>query len=615
MRSISDEIAGPHQHTVTYLRQQIIPESELPPGAEVLDQGRALARDWTVGSSVFLDYYQVSCEAEYKLRCVQSDRIMQHAHMGFRDKQKSLRAFKEIYTETEARGTRIDRFGLCLDWSMGFPRSMRDSQLRGTGLILDRTEDFCEIANAAPAATHFGDFVLGFPAALENTQAALAAGSTIIGNLGQYFTFRLPNWEDDIATTTSTLQAIGLIAAQPVRVMVHSNLDDGFAAVFEDLSSALGAAMLERYIVEDLCGASITHCFGHHYSSPLLRLGFQRALHRVSPNPGSMIYGNTTSYRGTDAQNYASLSGYLLLDILGQSTCPSGHAINPVPVTENRRIPEINEIVDAQVFAARLVNAGREYLPVFDDSETERIAQVLVEKGTGFYHDALNGLKAQGIDTLDPFEMLLAIRRVGCKELEHRFGQGKWDQAAEKHIAIVKSDTVREIEGLVKTTLKSIDQQDTDILNTAGLKLVVAATDVHEHSKMLLQTLFQNIGILVVDGGISADPGDLARIVEQHSADAIALSTYNGVALTYFCRLKDELDEIGTPIPVLIGGQLNEIPEDTDNSLPVSVADQLEQEGAHVCNGVLDAIPILITISNDKASDKATTDRRRRASI
>lgn len=587
---------------MTFTRQHVISEHELPPGKEVLAQGRVMARDWTVGNSVFLDYYQVRCEAEYKRRCVENGRVMQHAHMGFRDKNKSLRAFEEIFARTEALGARVDRFGLCLDWSMGFPRAMRDNQLRGTGLILDGPEEFCEIANAAPAATHFGDFVLGFPGALENTQAALAAGSTIIGNLGQYFTFRLPQWNDDVAATQATLQAIGLISAQAVDVLVHSNLDDGFAAVFEDLSSALGAAMLERYIVEDLCGARITHCFGHHYSSPVLRLGFQRALRKVSPNPGSMIYGNTTSYRGDDAQNYASLGGYLLLDIIGQLTCASGHAINPVPVTENSRIPEINEIVDAQVFAGRLIDSGKDYLPVYDQSEVDRVADLLVEKGTDFFSAALNGLKAQGIDILDPFEMLLAIRRIGGKELERRFGQGEWQQDSGRRLPIIKSDTVREIDDLVRKNLEIIDPGDKALLADANLKLVVATTDVHEHGKMLLQGLFREIGIQILDGGVSADADQLAALVESESADAIALSTYNGVALTYYCRLRDELAEVGNPVPILIGGQLNEIPEDSDNSLPVNVADQLEQEGACVCAGILDAIPILTTLAYHKAS-------------
>ena len=585
-----------------FTRHNVISEKVLPPGKEVLDQGRAMVHDWTVGSSVFLDYYQVSCEAEYKRRCVENGRVMQHAHMGFRDKRKSVRAFEEIFTQTEALGGRVDRFGLCLDWSMGFPRSIRDSQLRGTGLILNGPEDFIEVANAAPAATHFGDFVLGFPAALENTQAALAAGSTIIGNLGQYFSFRLPEWDDEIATTRATLEAIGLIAAQPVTVLVHSNLDDGFAGVFEDLSSALGAAMLERYIIEDLCGAKITHCFGHHYTSPVLRLGFQRALREISQNPGSMIYGNTTSYRGTEAQNFASLGGYLLSDILGQLTCPSGHAINPVPVTENSRIPEIDEIVDAQVFAARLVDTAEGYPAIFDPSEVERIANILENKGRGFYNDTLRGLDELGFDTSDPFEMLLAIRRIGGKKLERRFGQGAWDNDTGTRIPLVLSDTVREIKALIDATLPLIDPDEITLLKASDLKVLVATTDVHEHGKMLVEALFCKIGIQVLDGGISANASDLVLLVEKNSADAIALSTYNGVALTYFCRLRDELTETGNLVPVMIGGQLNEIPNESEDSLPVDVTDRLEKEGAYVCHGVLDAIPILTGLAREQST-------------
>ncbi|MHB2268228.1 hypothetical protein [Aliihoeflea sp. PC F10.4] len=59
------------------------------------------------------------------------------------------------------------------------------------------------------AAPYFGDFMLGLPGAVENTRAALAAGVTTIGNLGQYFTFRLPDWDDDVATTEATVTALG----------------------------------------------------------------------------------------------------------------------------------------------------------------------------------------------------------------------------------------------------------------------------------------------------------------------------------------------------------------------------------------------------------------------
>ena len=94
------------------------------------------------------------------------------------------------------------------------------------------------------------------PAAFENTIAALLSGSTSIGNLGQYFAFRQPHWDDDIFTTAESLKAIALTAAQPVPVIVHSNLDDGFASIFTDLSCSLGTILLEQYIVDELLAAT-----------------------------------------------------------------------------------------------------------------------------------------------------------------------------------------------------------------------------------------------------------------------------------------------------------------------------------------------------------------------
>ena len=248
------------------------------------------------------------------------------------------------------------------------------------------------LTEVAPVAPHFGDFVLGFPAALENTQAALAAGSTSIGNLGQYFTFRIPGWDNDVEATRSTVLALGLIAKQPVPVIVHSNLDDGFAAQFTDLTSSLGMTILEKSVITDLAGAPMAHCFGHHFSDPLTRFAFQRAMSMIDETPGTMLYGNTTSYRGSLAENYASLASYLLVDVVSQQLFPTGHAINPVPVTENERIPEIDEVVDAQLFAGTLVEHARLYERLIDVTEVDRIASILVEGGKRFAKNVLQGL-------------------------------------------------------------------------------------------------------------------------------------------------------------------------------------------------------------------------------
>lgn len=120
---------------------------------------------------------------------------------------------------------------------------------------------------------------------------------------------------------------------------MHSNLDDGFAGLLADMSSALGMVLIEKYIVEALIGGRLAHCYGHHFTAPLVPLAFHQALVRLTDTPGSMIFGATISYRGQPAGNFASLANYLQADIWALLRHPSGHAVDPVPVTETSTSP------------------------------------------------------------------------------------------------------------------------------------------------------------------------------------------------------------------------------------------------------------------------------------
>ena len=576
-------------------RRDIIREEVLPVGRELLARGHALAADWRVGESAFLKHVGHGCEADYKRASATSGRIMQHAQIGFRDLAKTIRAYGEVYEACQKQGVTVDRSGICLDWSMGYRRDDRTDEMRSTGMLLDDVEGFVAVAAAAPMAPHFGDFVLGFPAALENTQAALAAGSTSIGNLGQYFTFRLPGWDDDLATTEATVTALGLIAAQEVEILVHSNLDDGFAALFTDLSSSIGAVLLEKYIVEDLIGTSMSHCYGHHFSDPFRRLAFQIAISRVTDTPGTMVYGNTVSYTGGDAQNYASLAGYLLCDIAGQKHTATGHAINPVPVRENSRIPDIDEIIDAQLFAGRLIECAGGYEGLFDTARANALAERIVEGGRQFFANVIEGLDAAGIDTRDAVEMLLSLKRLGSKRLEQAFGAGDKDPTAPRgRMPVAASPVHEEVAQMASERLAQISLRDQSAIRDAGLKVLVATTDVHEHGKLVIEQVFAKVGIDIIDGGISADPDALIVAAHTTGADAIAISTYNGIALDYITAVSGELAARGLDIPVLVGGRLNQIPHGSNTSLPVDVTTELTAAGAVVCAHVEDAIPALL---------------------
>lgn len=560
----------------------------LPPGDHLLAEGRALARHWQVGRCLFLDSERVRSEAEYKRREAARGRIMQHAHIGFRKVDRTVAAMAELHDAAGRNGVKIDRFGITLDWAMGYPPDLRKDATRGTGIVLSGPEDFARITQASPAAAHFGDFMLGLPGAVDNTCAALAAGATAIGNLGQYFTFRLPGWDDDVATTKATVTALGLIAAQEAGVLVHSNLDDGFAGLFLDMVSALGMVLIERHIVEDLIGARASFCFGHHFSAPLSRMAFQSAVARVTDTPGSMIFGNTVSYRGDAAANYASLSSYLLADIAALARHHSGHAINPVPVTENLRIPETGEILDAQLFAARLAEHADGYAGLFDATAIDRMADRLCDGGEAFKARALSGLAERGIDTTDPAALMLAMRRLGARRMEAMFGAGAEHRGRRE--PLVPADWARELDRMAADW---VSRQTLGSDDLAGVRVALGTTDVHEHGAHLVRDVMQRIGIEVIDAGVSVDADDLVVAALQAEADVIAVSTYNGVGLSYARAVIAELDQRGAALPVIIGGKLNGIPDQSNSDLPVDVSDDIAKTGAIPCADLDAMVPIL----------------------
>ena len=582
-------------------RAQILPEPELPDPTQLLAEGRRLARTVTVGPCPFLSAYGVRSESEYKRQRMAEGAIMLHAQFGYRSPAKSLRAYAEIYERVAAAGYRVDRYGICLDWSMGYPAAQRADMPRGTGLILEEPRDFAALTQSAPVAPHFGDFVIGTPAAVENTAAALAAGSTSIGNLGQYFTFRMPRWSDDVGTTAETIQALALCAAQPVEIMVHSNLDDGFAALFCDLACGLGAVLIERYIVEELIGGHVSHCYGHTFSEPLTRLAFQRALAQVTETPGSMVYGNTTIFCGSEVENYANLASYLLVDIIAQRTRPTGHGLNPVPVTEAMRIPEIDEIVDAHLFANRLIQRAGGLEALFDLEAAEVIADRLVEAGQRFKERVLSGLAKGGIDIANPFELLLAIRRIGAKRLEELFGPGEpREDVLRKRLPVVRATTVAALEDQGEGVVALLDPSDQAVIRRAGFTACVTCTDVHEYGKILVETALGRLDVEVIDAGVSADPDAVAERAKVAGADFIAVSTYNGVALDYLQALRQEIARVGLNVPIFIGGKLNQIPEDSPSSLPVDVSGQLQALGAVVCHRVEDMLEELLEMAKER---------------
>ena len=396
--------------------------------------------------------------------------------------------------------------------------------------------------------------------------------------------------------TAVTLEALALCAAQPQEILIHSNLDDGFAALFTDLACTLGAVLIERRIVEDLIGGAAAHCYGHSFSEPAKRLAFQAALARVAPGPGSMIYGATVAYRGDGPENYAALAAYLSVDIAGQRRRGTGHAITPIPITEAARIPDWDETVDALAFAARLAERMEDADAIWDFDAADRAADELVAGAEMFRDRVLTGLDFAGIDTENPLEMLLALRRIGAKRLEEAFGPGAEDPSARRgRRPVMRASPIAALEAAAAREVAKVGEADRMAIRGAGLAVCVSSSDVHEYGKMLLVDVLEKLGVEARDAGIHAEPARVAELAA--SADLIAISTYNGVALDYLRRVRAALDAAGIEAPVLIGGKVNQVPEGSNTSLPVDVSAELTEEGAIVCREIGDLVPQLLRLA------------------
>ena len=69
--------------------------------------------------------------------------------------------------------------------------------------------------------------------------------------------------------TEQTVRALAAIGAlRHAGALAHSNLEDGSATQASHFGSYVGWAALELYVVEDLIGARLTHCYGNTIQDP-----------------------------------------------------------------------------------------------------------------------------------------------------------------------------------------------------------------------------------------------------------------------------------------------------------------------------------------------------------
>ncbi len=554
---------------------------DLPDGREAVAEGREMAKGVERARSTFCEEKGVGSEREWRERAREQGTPCTCMNIGLATWADTREALGEIYEDALSRGVRPpDRFNLIAERRMGLPKDKRADAAQETGPVMMTEQDWWELAHTVPIEPEAADNSIGGPGSVENALDALRAGVTSIGVLSQY-SWRWPYYDDDVNQTVVTLRAAGLLAAfKDEGVVFDSYLEDGYPGVFHDYANYVGWAMVERYISEELIGAAYSPSWGGLTQNPVIKSAVTLALEAVNPDRVPFLYtqgdtiGNTPDF---DA-NMAVLNTDLLFTKMVDMRYRLGSASIAVPVTETERIPTWQEVATVQTVSRRLEDYLPMVEPVIDWGKIEAMRDELVRGGRAFYEAAIKGLDAAGIDVRDPAQLLLVLKRLGSTRCEELFGAGDPDPEFPRgRRPVLETDLVRStMEERDRLLVELRGRREEEAIR--GMKVLVTSTDVHEFAEFLLSSTLTAVGSEVIDFGINRDPEDIVKAVIETDADAVVITTHNGVARSFGRLLMSELERAGAgSVPVFMGGVLN---EDVDGShIPVDVSADLNATG------------------------------------
>lgn len=555
----------------------------LPDGRGLVAEGRRIGEGIETGVSAFCRLHGVRSEAQLRATRAESGDLTWSMIMGLSSVEEQVRGLRYLHRLGRQTGMPIDRGLVIPNWVSGLPPHLRGDAPKGTSFVLDGLDDHVRIAQAAPIQPCFNDWHIGSPYCVENTVCAIEAGGSYHGVLAQ-MVWDMPLVEDDVAHLAENVKAIGIVAAKRDDwLVVDSYMDDGMPSHFLDNVSLVGYALLERYIVDELCGARYATGFGGLISDIPTKIAVWLALHAVLRDEHpclSYLYGNTISPSDRwTVQNNGVIAMEFALFGAAERRYRTGVSFLPTPVTEKVEVPSREAIGRARLVAGRAVDHAMSCDRLLNWSSVEAQRDILVEKGRDFFRSALRMLERNGVDVLDPLQVLLALRRIGAHTLEQLCHPGDRN-AGGSIVPFVPTELLSMTQHMVALELESIRAAGNGAA-VGGRRFLLASADAHWYGAYALKTVLLHLGAHVIDLGAELDPAQVVAAAERAGWPAIAVSVHNGQCLGYGTQLVGLLADHGVQVPIYVGGKLNAILD--GDSGPMDMTQHLREIGVTPC--------------------------------
>ncbi len=532
---------------------------------------------------------------EFKKACQREGKIYWTLLMGLATMEDEVAAVKKIYEFQERTGFKLGSLLHIPSGNVALPREYRENAPKTTSFVLDDLDDWLALRNAAPIDISLNDHHLVCPNSIETTVNALKAGAVRVGSFGQ-FLWDYPGFTDDVKRYSDMVTSLGIMASKRDDMFcVETYLDDSFPGYFMDCASYVGYALIEHYICTKLCGARYVISFGGLLSEGHTRIAVALALHELMGTEEqpvlTYINGSTNMQWDHDIDgNYGFAAQEMLLEICAEKKFHMSLGINPVSITEKIAVPTLQELLNIYACGKRVEEKADEWMPLIDWTPIIEMKDVMVAEAKRYFANAMNAFREAGIDTEDPLEMLLMLKKFAPQRLESAFHSSTVDGQSMEVIPFyptVLGRQTNEMRDEIVNALKNDGMEG----SLAGKKIVIASGDAHAYGLMLVDGVLRAMGAQTVNIGVDMDPADVLDAADEDGTPYVGISCHNGQALDYGRQLLQLAADRGREYVIFMGGKLNTILP--GGAEPTEVGDMLCDMGIQADNDLKTTVALI----------------------
>ena len=577
-----------NREAVNYVRA-LKPEG-LPSGESVLEEGRKIGREIKMKRSLFLEKNGYDTYEDYVQENIRKGKITWEIFMGLATLEEQKEAIKAAYEFNQRTGINLDTIEIIASQLMALPKGYREKAAKPTSFVMNETEDWVNM-QTAPIELIFADHHLASPNALESTINAVKAGSPRVGLVSQFF-WSQPGFTDHRQHMIDFVKSIGIVSSKwDDHISVDSYMDDGFPGYAMDCVTYVGYALLEHYIIHDLCHTRYQTALGGLLKEQKSRAAIPVAIHQLLSNDEqraiSYMNGSTvTQWEHDITANYGSSGEEIMFDCLVERKYKMGMALNTIAITERIAVPTAQALFDICSVGARAFEGAKYWEDMIDWTTMDEIVDYLKREGKLFFENTMNVLEEAGINTKDPLEIFMTLKKMNPNRFEKTFHH-RVDENGNlnpKYPTVLGRQTVELREEIVADVKARGIEEDA----LKGKKVAVVSGDGHTYGLIVVDSVLSAMGAEVINGGVDVDPPTALDLADEEGVKYIGISVHNGQGLDYAKQILDLAAKRGREYHIFMGGKLNAIlPGD---SVPTDVIDKINELGITATEDLYDQI-------------------------